>query len=141
MILCDVNVLLYAFRSDSIDHERYRDWLLGVVRGEGAYAVSPQVLSALVRIATHPRIFVQPSTADEALGFCDALLAAPTCAVLVPGRRHWGIFRNLCCQSGAKGNLVPDAYLAALAIEHGCEWVTTDRDFARFTGLRWRLPF
>jgi toxin-antitoxin system PIN domain toxin len=141
MILCDANVLIYAFRADSADHERYREWLLGVVGGDGAYAVSPQVLSALVRIATHPRIFAQPSTTDEALAFCAALLAPPTCVVLVPGPRHWGIFCNLCRQSGAKGNLVPDAYLAALAVEHGCEWITTDRDFARFPGLRWRLPF
>lgn len=141
MILCDVNVLLYAFRADSAGHPRYRQWLLEVVEGDAAYAVSPQVLSALVRIVTHPRVFVQPSTTDEALAFCDALLAPPTCIVLVPGPRHWSIFRNLCRQSGARGNLVPDAYLAALAVEHGCEWVTTDRDFSRFAGLRWRLPF
>ena len=141
MTLCDVNMLLYAFRADVPDHERYRHWLLGVVGSDGAYAVSPQVLSAVVRIATHPRLFAQPSTTDEALSFCDALLAPTTCAVLVPGPRHWGIFRRLCQQSGAKGNLVPDAYLAALALEHGCELVTTDRDFTRFPGLRWRLPF
>lgn len=74
----------------------------------------------------------------DALAFAAQLREPPNCVPVAPGPRHWEIFRRLCTESGVKGNLVPDAYLAALAIESGCEWVTTDRDFGRFTGLRWR---
>jgi toxin-antitoxin system PIN domain toxin len=77
---------------------------------------------------------------DRALAFADALRAQPNAVVVAPGDRHWGIFRQLCIGAGAKGNLVADAYLAALAIESGSEWITTDRDFSRFAGLRWRHP-
>jgi uncharacterized protein len=141
LILPDVNVLLYAFRSDSTDHRSYRDWLLALVNGPSAYAVSPQVLSSVVRIANHPRIYARPSSLDDALKFTSALLSPPHCAVLHPGPRHWEIFRRLCQSSNAAGNLVPDAWFAALAIEHGCQWITTDRDYCRFDGLQCRAPF
>jgi len=77
---------------------------------------------------------------DAALRFVEGLRAQPNAAVIAPGRRHWTIFSRLCREVAAKGNLVPDAYLAALAIESGSEWITTDRDFSRFPGLRWRHP-
>lgn len=141
MILPDVNVLLYAFRSDSVDHPRYRSWLEQIVAGESAYGISTQVLSGLIRIATHPRIFAQPSRLSDAIAFCEAVANQPHCLLVQPGPRHWDIFTKLCARSAATGNLVQDAWLAALAIETGCEWVTTDRDFARFDGLRWRTPF
>jgi toxin-antitoxin system PIN domain toxin len=76
-----------------------------------------------------------------ALTFVRAIRDAPNAVAIEPGPRHWDLFERLCVQGGAKGNLVADAYLAALAIESGCEWITTDRDFARFPGLRWRHPF
>ncbi|MEJ7803133.1 MAG: PIN domain-containing protein, partial [Candidatus Limnocylindria bacterium] len=76
----------------------------------------------------------------RALKFTDALRSQPTATVLAPGPRHWQIFGRLCREAGAKGNLVADAYHAALAIESGSEWITTDRDFSRFAGLRWRHP-
>jgi toxin-antitoxin system PIN domain toxin len=94
----------------------------------------------MVRIVTNPRAFRQPSALDEALAFAAALLDRSDCLVVGPGARHWEIFARLCRESGARGPLVPDAYFAALAIESGCEWITTDRDFARFKGLRWRHP-
>ena len=141
MILADVNVLLYAFRADSMDHERYRAWLAGVVNGDEAYGVSPQVLSSVVRISTHTRIYGRPSRLDDALAFVRVLLEQPTCTVVQPGARHFSIFEDLCRKAGATGNLVQDAWLAALAIESGCEWLTTDGDYARFPGLRWRRPF
>jgi toxin-antitoxin system PIN domain toxin len=141
VILPDVNVLLYAFRDDSIDHARHRGWLDGVVNGDEAYGMSPQVLSSVVRIATHPRIYAAPTRLEEALSFARVLLEQPTCTVIQPGPRHFSLFEDLCRRAAATGNLVQDAWLAALAVESGCEWVTTDGDFARFPGLRWRRPF
>lgn len=93
-----------------------------------------------MRVVTHPRVFKTPSPLDLALEFAAALRAQTNCVLVGPGQRHWDIFERLCRESGAKGNLVADAYLAALAIESGCEWVTTDRDYSRFRGLRWRHP-
>jgi toxin-antitoxin system PIN domain toxin len=140
VILPDVNVLLYAFRADSPAHPRHRAWLDSVVNGNEAYGMSPQVLSSVVRIATHPRIYARPSRIDDALAFARALLEPPTCTVVQPGPRHFAIFEDLCRRAGATGNLVQDAWLAALAIEAGCEWISTDGDYARFPGLRWRRP-
>lgn len=141
MILPDVNVLIYAFRSDSENHTGYRRWLTGVVGSASAYAISPQVLAGLVRICTHRRIFARPSKIRDALEFCRVLLEQPNATVITPGERHWSIYRELCLAAGAEGNLTQDAWYAALAVESGCEWVTTDRDYARFPDLRWRTPF
>lgn len=141
MILPDVNVLIYAFRPDSKDHERYKAWLEGVVNGAGAFGVAPQVLASMVRICTHRRAFAQPDPLGDVIAFCRALLEQPNVTVILPGERHWHIFESLCESAKARGNLVQDAWLAALAMEHGCEWVSTDGDYARFAGLRWRRPF
>jgi toxin-antitoxin system PIN domain toxin len=141
VILPDVNVLVYAFRQDAHEHLRYQEWLQGVVNGESAYGVSSQVLSSFVRVSTHPAIFAQPSQLDEALDFCRLLMEQPHCQLVQPGARHWSIFDDLCRRAQASGNLVQDAWFAALAIENGCEWITTDRDYSRFPGLRWRPPF
>ena len=141
MILPDVNVLLYAFREDAVDHARFRQWLDGVVNGDEAYGMSPQVLCSLARIATHPRVYASPSRIENALAFARVLLEQPHCTVVRPGERHFSIFEDLCRKAQANGNLVQDAWFAALALESGCEWVTTDGDFARFPGLRWRRPF
>lgn len=141
MILPDVNVLLYAFRNDSVDHVRYRAWLDRVVNGDEAYGMSPQVLCSVARIATHARVYVSPSRLEDALAFARVLLEQPQCTVVVPGPRHFSIFEDLCRKAAVTGNLVQDAWLAALAVESGCEWITTDGDYARFRGLRWRRPF
>lgn len=140
MILADVNVLLFAFRADSARHEAARSWLDQVVNGDAAYGMSPQVLSSLIRIATHPRVFRNPSGLAETIRFCNVLLDQPHCQIIRPGPRHWPIFTQLCETAGARGNLVPDAWFAALAIESGCEWCTADRDYTRFAGLRWTDP-
>lgn len=140
MRLPDVNVLLYAFRDAALDHERYRAWLEATADAEEPFAVADVVLSGFVRVATHPRIFDPPASLDEAFAFARALRGAPTAVLVAPGPRHWDLFEKLCRDGGARGNLVSDAYLAALAIESGSELVTTDRDFARFPGLRWRHP-
>ncbi len=141
MILPDVNVLLYAFRRDSARHAEYRRWLEDTINSETAYGITAQVLASVIRIATHPGIYVRPSSPSEAVRFCDALLEGVNCTVIQPRERHWAIFTDLCRQSRATGNLVQDAWFAAVAIESGCEWITTDRDYARFPGLRWREPF
>jgi toxin-antitoxin system PIN domain toxin len=141
VILPDVNVLLYAFRSDAPRHGAHREWLGALVNGDEAYAMSPQVLCSVVRIATHPRVYVRPSALADVLAFTGVLLSPPTCTVVHPGSRHWAIFDDLCRRASVTGNLAQDAWYAALAIEAGCEWLTTDRDYARFPGLRWRPPF
>lgn len=141
MILPDVNVLIYAFRPDAENHAAYRNWLESVLNGETAYGMSPQVLASVIRLTTHPRIFVHPDSLADAVAFVSVLLDQPHCQIIEPGPRHWGIFTRLCRGANAYGNLVQDAWLAALAIESGCEWITNDRDYARFDGLQWRLPF
>jgi len=141
MILADVNVLIYAFRADAEDHARYKEWLESVVNGPSAYGICPQVLASLIRICTHPRIFGRPSKIEDAFEFSRALLSQPNATVIAPAERHWSIFESLCQTSRATGNLAQDAWFAALAIESGCEWITTDRDYARFKGLNWRAPF
>ncbi len=140
MILPDVNVLVHAFRSDASDHTACRAWLEGVVNGDSRFAMSPQVLSGVIRITIHPKVFRRPSSLDEALRFCDVLLSQAHCVEIQPGQGHWDLFARLCREADARGNLVPDAWFAALAIEAGCEWITMDQDYARFPGLRWRIP-
>ena len=141
MILPDVNVLIYAFRRDSARHKEYRAWLQEVVDGPNAYGVSPQVLASVLRICTHAKIYRRPSTVAETLAFCEALPEPAHSTLIQPGERHWSIFTDLCESSKASGNFVQDAWFAALAIEHGCEWISTDEDYARFRGLRWQRPF
>lgn len=140
MILPDVNVLLYAFRTDSVGHVDYRNWLQEVLNGETAYGMSPQVLAGVIRVATHPRIFARPSRLSDAIAFAAVLLERSHCQLIQPGTRHWNIYSDLCRKANATGNLAQDAWYAALAIEAGCEWITTDRDFARFEGLLSRAP-
>ena len=140
MLLTDVNVLVYAHRRDAQDHALFREWLEAAINSDEAYGISDLVLSGFVRVVTHPRIFNPPSPLIDALAFTAALRTRPNCVPIAPGPRHWDLFASLCRRADARGNLVPDAYLAALAIESGCEWITTDRGFARYPGLRWRHP-
>ncbi|MFZ3236145.1 MAG: type II toxin-antitoxin system VapC family toxin [Stellaceae bacterium] len=140
MILPDVNVLIYAFRKDLPQHRICRDWLAAIVSSDTRFGLSPLVLSAVVRVTTNARAFQTPSSTEEAFGFCADLLSQPHCDVVEPGERHWDIFRRLCIATDTTGAPVADAWFAALAIESGCEWITFDRDYARFPGLRWRRP-
>jgi toxin-antitoxin system PIN domain toxin len=141
MIIPDVNVLVYAARDDTKRHVEYREWLVRAMRGAEAVGLSELVLSGVVRVLTHARVFNPPMSMVDALAFVDALRAQPRAVALRPGERHWSLFTALCRDGDARGNLVADAYHAALAIEAGAEFITTDRDFARFPGLRWRPPF
>jgi toxin-antitoxin system PIN domain toxin len=140
VILCDVNVLVYAHKEGAERHDEYRAWLQHAMNGDEAFGVSDLVLSSVLRIVTHPRVFDPPSTWDRAREFADAVRSAPSSVLIAPGPRHWQIFTELADKAGVRGNLVPDAYLAALAIESGSEWITADRGFARYRGLRFRHP-
>jgi hypothetical protein len=140
VILPDVNVLVHAFRADSSDHAICQRWLSEVLNGDSRYGISPQVMSGVIRVTTHSRIFVQPSTLAEAITFCESLIAPAHCICIQPGAQHWQIFTRLCKTADARGNLVSDAWYAALAIESGSEWITLDRDYARFPGLKWHIP-
>lgn len=140
MLLPDVNVLVYAHRQDSASHVHHKRWLAALVNGDAAYAMASIVIAGFLRVVTHPKVFVRPSPVSVALAFATQVLDAPNCVRIEPGPRHWEIFARLCRTHEAKGNVVPGAYLAALAMEAGCELVTTDRDFARFAGLRSRHP-
>jgi uncharacterized protein len=131
---------VYAHRGDVADHSRYREWLETTVNSDAAYGVSELVLSGFVRVVTHPGIFEAPTPLATALAEASGLRDHRNAVSIAPGRRHWSIFTTLSNAAGARGNLVVDAYLAALAIESGSEWITTDRDYARFPGLRWRHP-
>jgi uncharacterized protein len=140
VILLDVNVLVYAHRRDAARHEEYRGWLEHVIVAAQPYGLSDLVLSGFVRVVTHPRVFRDPTPVADALAFANALRDRSNRVRVEPGPRHWDIFREICRRADARGNLVPDAYLAAMAIESDAEWITTDGDFRRFPGLRARHP-
>jgi toxin-antitoxin system PIN domain toxin len=140
VILPDVNVLIYAFRADTPHHALCRQWLNDVVQSDTQFGVSPLTLAAVTRITTNPRIFREPSTLGEAFAFCDNLLSQPHCETVEPRARHWEIFQRLCLETETRGPRITDAWFAALAIEHGCTWVTLDRDYKRFPGLQHTEP-
>jgi hypothetical protein len=137
--LVDVNVLVYAFRRDAIRHEQFRDWLLSRLQGDSAFGLFEQVLSRVVRLTTHHKVFKEPNV-ERSHGVRERSSRTPHCRVIRTGERQWFIFERLCEASNAKGNLVTDAWFAALALESGCIWITTDRDYSRFPGLKWRHP-
>jgi uncharacterized protein len=138
--LPDVNVLIYALRADSSRHSICKSWLDGIVLGDAQFGISPLTLSAVARIVTNPRIFRQPSSVGEAFSFCNNLLEQPHCETVRAGPRHWPIFTRTCLEADVRGPRISDAWFAALAIEHGCVWITYDRDYGRFPELEWREP-
>lgn len=140
MMMPDVNVLVAAFRTDHVHHGSCKPWLDGLTNSGESFGLSALVLSAVIRIASNARAFVNPSTVPEAFDFCNFLLTQPGAHSLAPGNSHWTIFERLCVAANIKGAATTDAWFAALAIEQDCEWVTLDRDFGRFPGLRWRRP-
>ncbi len=140
MILLDVNILVQAHREDADRHPEVKEWLTAKISEAPGVCVSELALSGCLRIITHPKIFKEPTPLVDALEFVEDFRSREEIHLLAPGPRHWGIFIDLCRNGDARGNLVPDAYHAALAIEHGCEWLTMDRGFSRFPGLRWSHP-
>jgi toxin-antitoxin system PIN domain toxin len=138
VILCDVSVLLHAMVESSPHHRVCHRELERLRSTPREMAVSELILAAVVRIGTNPRIFQPCPTTDEVFAFVDAMRAPREVRVVAPGPRHWTIFKDLIASTGIQGPDTTDAYLAALALEHGCEWWTTDGGFSRFSGLRWR---
>ena len=140
MLLPDVNIFVHAFRTDTERHSEYRNWIEAQLSGAEPVGVGEAVLASVVRIVTNHRIFREPSPLPLALEFCAAVRGAPAAVVVRPSDRHWELFDRLCRDGGATGNLVPDADLAALAIEHGATLISTDRGMLRWPGLAVRHP-
>lgn len=140
MVIPDINVLIYAHREELPEHDRYAQWLTELAQSDEPFGASELVLFGFIRIVTNIRAFRTPTPRDQAFAFVSQLLARPNCLRLRPGPLHWEVFERLCIQAAATGKLVSDAHHAAIAIEHGGEWISADSDFARFAKLRWRHP-
>jgi len=140
VILVDANLLLYAYHPRAEQHEESRAWLEAVLSGPDLVRFAWLTLWAFLRIATSPRVFESPLSTSEAEAAISSWLGQPAVGILDPGERHWDILRGLVRDGQAAGALVMDAVLAAIALEHGATICTTDRDFARFPGLKWMNP-
>lgn len=140
MKLFDVNVLVNNHRSDSPHQPVIGPWFADQINEPGNFALSELVLSAFVRIVTNHKIFKDPTPVAMAVAEVRQLLARPNCVLIRPGPAHMNLFLDLCEHHNARANLVPDVYLAALAIEHRCEWVSDDGGFGRFEELNWTRP-
>lgn len=140
MILVDANLLLYAYDTSSSRHRPARVWWEAQLSGTRPVRMAWATILAFVRIGTHPRVFKAPMAREEAVAHVSGWFRQPVFAVLEPGERHWSVLQELIVSSQAGGNLVPDAHLAALAIEHGAILNSADADFARFAGLSWTNP-
>jgi toxin-antitoxin system PIN domain toxin len=139
MLMPDVNLLVYAHREDEAMHEIARAWVDDTVNRSSPFGLSALVAVGFVRIVTNGRIYREPTPTPVALAAVESILARPNCRLCLPGSRHWQLVSQLCRETHAAGKLVADAQHAAVAIEHGCEWVSRDGDFERFEagGLRW----
>ena len=140
MKLPDLNLLIYAVDESSPRHDRARPWLEEVLSGTEDVGFAGLVIVGFVRLTTNPAVFSRPMESAEALDYVDSWLAQPPATMLAPSERHLSLLRDLLEPVGTAANLVSDAHLAALAIEHGAELLSCDTDFARFDGLRWRDP-
>jgi toxin-antitoxin system PIN domain toxin len=138
MILVDANILLYAYDADAPQHRTCREWLEQAFEGAVAFAW-PTILS-FARISTDARVYRTPRTWEQVESIVDSWLEQPTAYLLQPGEEHWRILQRVVCEGQARGPLLMDAELAALAIEHGATLCTNDRDFTRFPGLRLMNP-
>lgn len=141
MIVPDVNVLVYAFKASAVHHEAYRSWFDDALGGDEDLGLVELVLVGVVRLVTNPRVFQVPAPAAEALAFVSALRTAPGARALAATDASWARMEDLAAQDrGIRGNLVPDAYLASIALAHGGRVATADRGFARYPALRWFDP-
>jgi hypothetical protein len=140
VILVDANILLYAEDSLSPRHRHARTWWDARLSGTDSVCLCWAVLSAFIRISTNPRAFERPLSLEDSLARVRSWLDQPCVRIVQPTERHWAVFQQMLLRGQAVANLVTDAHLAALAVEHGCELVSTDSDFARFPTLKWRNP-
>lgn len=140
MILVDANILLYAEDSLHPRHEQARAWWDAQLSGNEIVCLCWTVLCAFIRIATNPRVFENPLSQEQAVARVQSWLDQPCTRLIHPTERHWIVFQQVLADGQALANLITDAHLAALAIEHGCELASTDSDFARFPKLKWKNP-
>lgn len=140
MRVVDVNILICAHRPEAANHPSYRDWLERVRAADEPLGIPGIVLAGFLRVVTNPRVFVDPTPLSTALEFARSLSGSPAVRRIEPGDRHWPTFVELSLAADAKGDLIPDAWLAALTMEHGATLITADRGFGRFPGLRWQHP-
>jgi toxin-antitoxin system PIN domain toxin len=140
VLIVDANVLLHAVNQDSAEHIRARGWLDAALAGPETVGFAWTALLAFLRVSTHPAVFSQPLATEDALVVVRSWLAQPTAAIVEPSSRHLAILAGLLAATGTAGNLVNDAHLAALAVEHAARLVSFDTDFARFEGLDWGSP-
>lgn len=140
MIILDTNVLVAAHRSDHDHHEVARPWLSDLGRSGRAFGVPSSVWASFVRLTTDPRIYSPGAAPEEAFAFVHAVVGQPGYQPIEPGPLHLGIAEAMCRGADARGKLVPDAFLAAVAIENAATVASFDRDFARFDGLDWVIP-
>lgn len=140
MILTDVNILVYAHREDLPQHSKIKSWLEENIMESNLFGLSDLVSSGFIRIVTNPKVFKKPTPIQKAFQFIQTLKNLDHCLMIEPGKKHWEIFSKLCQETKAKGNLITDAYFAALAIESNCDWISTDTDYQKFKGLKWINP-
>lgn len=140
MIVLDVNVLVAAFRQDHPHHSVARPWLIAALEADQPIVVPDSVWVGFVRVVTHPTVFAQPSPIEETSEFIDAVCRAPAFAIVTPPTDAPARLAELCRDSQATGNLVPDAWIAVIALALGAAVATFDRDFRRFDGLRIVTP-
>ena len=140
MILVDVNLLIYAVNEDAPLHPQAREWLEAAISGPETVGLAWNVVIAFIRLVTRSEVFRIPLSMATAFDVVNAWLECPSVAIVDPTERHIRTMRDLLMRLGTAGNLTSDAHLAALTIEHGAELCSTDGDFARFPGLRWRNP-
>lgn len=140
MIVLDANILLYAYDSTSAQHRKARSWVERTFSNGTLVGLPWQTVTAFLRIMTNPRLPGERLTLEEAVQVVDQWLAQPNVRFLGPSDEHWSFFRQMIIEGQAQGALISDAHLAALTLEHGAVLHTTDRDFARFPGLRWLNP-
>jgi len=141
MILLDVNILIHAHLESSSSHKECLLFLRGLLQGSEIFGTTDAVFASFIRISTHPRLFHNPGRLDRALKFAETLRNNEKFVLMKEGNRHWDVFVKLCREINAKSNDISDVYLASVAIESGCELVTLDNGFRRFSGLKWRKPF
>jgi len=139
MLLLDVNILLATHRTDHPHHVPVRGWFDDLLKGDDAFAVPTLIWGSFLRLATNRRIFSVPTPLTEAFAFVNTVSSQPHHVLLTAGSRHLALIERVCVEAGAVGDLVPDAVVGAVALEHDCEVVTLDRDFARFPSVRHRL--
>lgn len=140
MKIVDVNILLYAGNTDAAEHEVVRNWWENALSGEESIGLAWSVILGFVRISTHPAVLPRPNTIEEVCGKVERWLQRRVVSVIHESAGHWPLLANLLLSADVRGNLVTDAHLAALAMDHGATLVSCDSDFSRFDGLRWENP-